>query len=89
MGWVTLREVKKLDRDRWEDTTLQQIMIPLVEVVGVKRADSLLSAMEKMNANGLEQLPVVEDGELLGVVTREDLLRVAAIDLELEETREG
>ena len=88
-GWVSLEEVKKLDRDKWEETPLQQIMVPLGDVSSVKRSDSLFSALEKMNQQTVDQLPVVEDGELLGVVTREDLLRVAAIDLELQESREA
>jgi Zn-dependent protease len=87
-GWVTLREVKRLDRDRWGLTRLEEIMIPLGEATPVAPHDTLLAAFEKMERGALDQLPVVEAGDLVGVVTRDDLLRIAAIDLELDHLRD-
>jgi predicted transcriptional regulator len=85
-GWVTLDELKRLPRQLWEETTLETIMIPLSDVPQVRRSDTLLAALDLMNREGLDQLPVVENSELLGLVGREDVLRVGSIDLELAET---
>lgn len=59
-------------------------MVPIDKVHSCSPADSLADAMEKMNSTGVNQLPVLgEGGALLGILTREDLLRAVAVDLEI------
>ncbi len=83
-GWVTLREVKRIPRDRWASTPLDAIMVPFSPGEQAAPSDTLREALEKMERLGVPQLPVLEEGRVVGMISREDLLRVAAIDLELE-----
>src|SRR4051812_14779369 len=48
------------------------------EVVTVGPDDVAITALQRIVEEGVEHLPVVEDGVLVGVCTRTDLLRVRA-----------
>jgi Zn-dependent protease/predicted transcriptional regulator len=82
-GLVTLHEVKERDRSTWPDTAVRDIMIPAGAVKSVRPADSLLEAMRRMDESNVDQLPVVEEGSLQGIVSREDVLHAVALHLEL------
>jgi CBS domain-containing protein len=58
-------------------------MVPLDRVESVSPDESLVRAFEKMEERSVAQLPVLEGETLRGLVTREDVLRVLATDLEL------
>jgi len=83
-GLVTLQDVKRLPRDEWDVTPVETIMVPIDKVHSCSPSETLVDAMEKMNSTGVSQLPVLgEDKSLLGVLTREELLRAVAVDLDV------
>jgi CBS domain-containing protein len=57
-------------------------MIPLAEVKRVRPEAELLDALEMMDRSGVNQLPVMADGKLLGMLSRDDVIdflrRIAA-----------
>jgi Zn-dependent protease/predicted transcriptional regulator len=73
-GLITLHQIKQLDRSRWPLTTLEEIMIPLAEVHSVAPSTTLGHALELMSHNDLNQLAVISDGHLDGMLSRRDLL---------------
>ncbi len=83
LGLVTLHEVKKVPREERESTPLQAIVHPIDRVHALDRHDTLWSALQKMDSEGVNQLPVVENGQLLGILTRETVLRILRTKLEL------
>ncbi len=74
IGLLTIHDVKRAPRDRWDVTTVEQIMKPLSEIKTVDINLPLTEALKLMDAEGVNQLPVVEDGEITGVITRESLI---------------
>lgn len=82
-GLVTLHEVKGIPRERWAETPVEQVMIPYYTARSISPSASLLEAIDAMDEHGFGQLPVTEEGRLLGLVTREDALRLVALNLEL------
>jgi CBS domain-containing protein len=83
-GLVTLQDVKRLPRDEWDFTPVEKIMVPIDKVHSCSPSETLVDALEKMTNTGVSQLPVLgEDKALLGVLTREELLRAVAVDLEV------
>jgi CBS domain-containing protein len=83
-GLVTLQDVKRLPRDEWDFTPVDRIMVPVDKVHKIAPSESLLAALETMNAVGVNQLPIVDGDRLLGILTRHDLLRAIAVDLEID-----
>ncbi len=66
-----LQDVPKQD---WPTTTVEQVMIPLSGLVTVQPKNELYDAIEEMARDGYNQLPVVETGEIRGMLTREDVI---------------
>jgi Zn-dependent protease/CBS domain-containing protein len=73
-GLLTPHEVKEIERARWPYTTLSDVMIPLENLHTVPPETPLKSALEIMGREDLNQLPVVADGRLEGVLSRAQIL---------------
>lgn len=78
-GLVSLEDVRGLDRAQWVEIRAGDIMTPLARLRTLGPADSAFSALRLLAETGVNQLPVVEQGRLLGLVTREDILRWLAL----------
>lgn len=73
-GLVTPHEIKQVERAKWPYTTLHDVMRPLEDLHAVTPETPLTSALETMSRNDLNQLPVVSNSHLEGVVSRADVL---------------
>jgi len=73
-GLVTSHEVKTVDRARWPYTTVFDIMRPIDEIRTAEPETPLKAALEIMSRENLNQLPVVKDHQMEGVVTRARVL---------------
>jgi Zn-dependent protease/predicted transcriptional regulator len=82
-GFVTLHEIKQIDRAKWPFTTLGDIMRPLDELCSVNPDAPLTSALESMTKHDFNQLPVLSDGHLEGVVSRTQVLNYLRTRTEL------
>jgi Zn-dependent protease/predicted transcriptional regulator len=74
-GIVTPHEIKGVERARWPYTTLNDIMRPLDQVHTVTPSTPVMTALETMGRDDVNQLPVVENHHLEGVVTRAHVLQ--------------
>ena len=83
-GLVTPHEVKQIPRARWPFTTLYDIMRPLEQMRTVTPETPLVSALELMSREDLNQLPVVSDGHLAGVLSRAQVLSFLHTRKEME-----
>jgi Zn-dependent protease/predicted transcriptional regulator len=80
-GLLTPHEVKEIDRVRWPYTTLSDIMRPLEDLHTVPPETPLKNALDIMGKEDLNQLPVMTDGHLAGILSRAhivDYLRTRA-----------
>jgi CBS domain-containing protein len=73
-GLLTLRRIKETPRERWPTTTAFQAMIPASEMIRISPDAPLGAAIEEMDADGVNQLPVMDDGHLAGMLTRESII---------------
>ncbi len=62
---------------------VQQAMTPAERLAIVSPDVSLDDALQLMGKHGVQQLPVMEDGTLLGFVTRQDIMRTVQLRVEL------
>ena len=82
-GIITPHEVKSIARARWPYTTIDEVMQPLERLHAV-RSDSLVTdALETMGRADVNQLPVVNDGRLEGIISRGHILRTLQTRAEL------
>jgi len=74
IGLLTLHNIKEVPRAAWSTTTAVQAMIPINAVKRVRPETELEEAMAQMDRDGVNQLPVMEDGHCLGMLSRGDLI---------------
>jgi Zn-dependent protease len=74
IGLVTLSEIKTVPRSSWPTTNVTQVMIPSEKLISTPADAEAWTTIEKMERNGINQLPVVDRGRLVGVFSRDDLL---------------
>ena len=83
-GLVTPHEIKQIDRAKWPFMTLHDIMRPLEDLRSVTPDTPLTSALESMSRYDLNQLPVVSNGHLEGVLSRADVLSYLQTHAEMQ-----
>jgi Zn-dependent protease/predicted transcriptional regulator len=76
VGLITPHEVKGVPRAQWPAVAVDQVMRPLARLRTVPPESSVADALETMAREGVHQLPVVSEGQLQGVLSRGDVLRV-------------
>ncbi len=83
VGVITLHEVKQIPQAEWGSTPIASAMQPLDHLFMVHPHDPLTGILEKMTTEGVNQLPVVDEGRLVGVLGRDRLLQLIQARLDL------
>lgn len=81
-GLVTLHQVKTVPREQWSRTPIHAVMTPLERLRVVGPETAITEVLQMMERDDINQVPVTRSGRLLGLITREHLLRVIAAHLE-------
>jgi Zn-dependent protease/CBS domain-containing protein len=74
IGLLTLHHIREVPRSQWPITTAGQIILPVVEIKRVQPDSDLWAAMEEMDRDGVNQLPVMMEGKVMGMLRREDII---------------
>ena len=75
VGLITTTDVTKQPRSAWRDTAVEAAMVPADRIVTVGPQTGVIEAMRLMREHDVHQLPVIEDGHMVGMVTRGDVMR--------------
>lgn len=75
IGIITLDDVRSVDRSRWSETLVKDSMRAIENVEVIRPDEDAADALTRLNRREIRQLPVVEGGQLLGVLRRRDVLR--------------
>jgi Zn-dependent protease/predicted transcriptional regulator len=82
-GMLTLQNIKSVPQSKWGTTPVEKIMVPAERLKAVSPDQDGLRVVEQMDENGLNQMPVASEGRIIGVVTRDNLLRFLRTRTEL------
>jgi Zn-dependent protease/CBS domain-containing protein len=74
-GIMTLHEFRAVPRPAWPSTLVSQAMVPMEKTSWIGPEEDLWDAIRKMNADGVNQLPVMAGGKIQGVLSRENILQ--------------
>jgi len=75
--------VKEIKREQWPQLRVADAMIPLPKLHAIKPTASVNQALEIMGREDVNQLPVMSNGRLEGIVSRADILRLLQTRMEL------
>lgn len=74
VGLVTLHRIKEVPRAEWANTAAAQVMLPLDDLIRIAPKAELWSALQLMDRDGVNQLPVMSDSQVVGMLSREDVI---------------
>jgi Zn-dependent protease/CBS domain-containing protein len=73
LGIVTLTDLQNVPDEQLDHTTVEKVMARKLYVIAPVEEAS--TAMKMMNEKQIRRLPVMDSGRLVGIVSREDLVR--------------
>jgi Zn-dependent protease/predicted transcriptional regulator len=76
VGLMTVDVLHSVPRQDWEVTSVQAVMLPKEKLLWAAPEEPALSLLDRMRTGGLQQMPVISGGSVIGVVTRDSILRV-------------
>lgn len=74
VGLITLHDVRAVDRGARSRTSVAETMTPWDRLQTTTPEDDAGMAFEQLSKKGVGQLPVVKNGELVGLLRREELM---------------
>ena len=74
LGLMTLHRIKGVPRSEWVTTSASQVMLPWEELKHVDPDAELWAALQEMDRDGVNQLPVTRDHKVIGMLSREDVI---------------
>jgi Zn-dependent protease len=74
VGLMTMHRIKEVPRSEWAATSASQVMLPWEVLKHVDPDAELWAALQKMDRDGVNQLPVTRDHKVIGMLSREDVI---------------
>jgi Zn-dependent protease/predicted transcriptional regulator len=76
VGLVTAEALNTVPQQDWDVTSVQAVMLPKNQLYWAAPEEPALSLLDRMRTAGMQQMPVIASGSVVGVVTRDSILRV-------------
>jgi CBS domain-containing protein len=74
VGLMTLHRIKEVPRAEWSTTSAAQVMLPLEQSKRIDPDTELWAALQEMDRDGVNQLPVTRGQQVIGMLSREDVI---------------
>lgn len=84
IGLITPNEVKEIPQARWPYTTVYDVMRPVADMQTVNPDTPVSEALDLLTREDINQLPVVTNGQLRGMISRDLILRYLMMRAELK-----
>ena len=82
-GLITPADLRHVERERWPVTPVRDVMRPVSSLRTVTPETSVADALHQMGRDDVNQLPVMSDGEMRGMLSRGRILQVLQAKSEL------
>ncbi len=83
IGILTLHNIKSVPQSNWGVTQVKEIMTPVDKLKIAYPDQDALSILEQMDESNINQMPVVSGGGIIGLITRDNLIRLLRTRSEL------
>jgi len=83
LGLMTLTDLKHVPQEKWDQLTVKHMMTGLTKLQTVRSDDELQRVLESLGDGDINQMPVVDNGRLVGMVTRSNLINFLRVREEL------
>jgi len=83
LGLITLNDVRAIPRNMWDTKMVSDAMIPADKMVSVGPNEDLAKVFQMLTERDINQVPVVEDGKIVGMIGRDALLAFVRVRADL------
>ncbi len=74
-GMLTFDSIESVPQSRWDTTRVGDVMVPADKVISADPGEEALSVLERMDEHSINEMPVVKDRVILGIIVRQKLLQ--------------
>ena len=83
LGLITLNDVRAVPRNLWDTKKVSDAMIPADKMISVGPNEDLVKVFQILTEKDINQVPVVEDGKIVGMIGRDALLAFVRVRADL------
>jgi Zn-dependent protease/predicted transcriptional regulator len=83
VGLVTLHSARTVPREEWANTSIQAVMMPFDNAHCATPEEPALGVLQRMQTEDINQMPVISDGAIVGMIARDTILRVLQTRMQL------
>jgi Zn-dependent protease len=83
LGLITIHDIKGVPREQWPAKTAGEVMTPFANLKSVRPDEDLTTVLKILTEKNINQLIVVEDGKIIGIIARDNLLSFISVRSEL------
>ncbi len=83
-GLIALQSARHVPREEWANTSVQAVMVPMERVQAAAPDEPVLNVLQRMQTADINQMPVVSDGHIVGMIGRDTILQVVHTRLHAE-----
>lgn len=83
VGLITLSDIRRYPREQWSELAVGQVMTRRDKLRVLTPQENMSTVVSLMDGANVNQLPVTEDGRIVGLLTRTDVVRFLAVRREL------
>jgi Zn-dependent protease/CBS domain-containing protein len=76
VGLMTAEALHSVPNQDWDVTSVQAVMLPKDKLHWAAPEEPALGLLDRMRTIGMQQMPVITGGNVVGIVTRDSILRV-------------
>jgi Zn-dependent protease/predicted transcriptional regulator len=83
VGLITIHSARIVPREEWNNTSLQAVMMPIDKIHSASPEEPVLGLLERMQSESVTQMPVISEGQIVGVIARDTILHMLQTRLQL------
>jgi Zn-dependent protease/CBS domain-containing protein len=83
VGLVTLAAARAVPRDEWKNTSIQAAMLPVDKIHSAEPEEPATSILQRMQSQDINQMPVIADDHIVGMISRDSILRLLQTRLQV------
>lgn len=83
LGIVSIHDVKEIPREDWNKINVSKILDSKIIKLCVSPDEDATSAMSKIVREGIGRVPVLDNGKVVGIVSRKDIMQILKHKIDL------
>lgn len=83
VGLVSLADVQQIPKEQWDTTPVAKVMTPEDKLTVATPREQASQALNDIAAKDVRQIPVVQEGRLVGMLRRADIMRYLQLQTEM------